>query len=191
MSEIHETVRALEARIAELERQAAPRVPLHRRRPRLSTRRVALLGLMMALLLPGIAFAGHQFIDVPNTNQFHDDIDWLADYGITTGYGDFTFRPGQTVTRQATAAFLHRLSNEFEVIRSYDLNPTLATEFSHSASCPGDKRAIGGGGYADANILMTKSYPLGGSWVVFWRTDNGTTVDPSELTVWVLCAPRS
>ena len=48
------------------------------------------------------------FTDVPTTHPFFTEIEWLADTGITTGYDDNTFRPGTTVTRQATAAFFHR-----------------------------------------------------------------------------------
>ena len=49
------------------------------------------------------------FPDVPASHPFCGEIDWLRDEGITTGYGDGTFRPASDVSRQATAAFLHRL----------------------------------------------------------------------------------
>lgn len=49
-----------------------------------------------------------QFSDVPKGHPFFDEIEWLATTGITTGYDDGTFRPGQQVTRQATAAFFYR-----------------------------------------------------------------------------------
>lgn len=48
------------------------------------------------------------FDDVPLTHPFGEDIVWLVDNGITTGFPDGTFRPGAVVTRQATAAFLYR-----------------------------------------------------------------------------------
>ena len=48
------------------------------------------------------------FRDVPGTSAFHDAIRWAAAEGITTGYGDGTFRPASPVSRQAMAAFLHR-----------------------------------------------------------------------------------
>jgi hypothetical protein len=57
------------------------------------------------------AYASHTFTDVPDTNPFHDEIDWLTQKGITTGFGDGTYRPGNPVTRQAMAAFLNRLDN--------------------------------------------------------------------------------
>jgi acetyl esterase/lipase len=51
------------------------------------------------------------YLDVPASSPFHDDIAWLADAGITTGYPGPTFRPTQVVTRQAMAAFMHRLAD--------------------------------------------------------------------------------
>ncbi|GAA1751966.1 hypothetical protein GCM10009710_34700 [Aeromicrobium alkaliterrae] len=44
------------------------------------------------------------------TNTFSKHIAWLADRGITTGYADNTFRPGQPVLREQMAAFLYRLA---------------------------------------------------------------------------------
>lgn len=58
------------------------------------------------------ACAGTEFSDVAADHPFCREIAWLADTGITTGYADGTFRPGVVVTRQATAAFLHRLLGE-------------------------------------------------------------------------------
>lgn len=51
------------------------------------------------------------FKDVPPSNQFYADINWLAEVGITSGFADGTFRPLQTVDRQTMSAFLYRLMN--------------------------------------------------------------------------------
>jgi CSLREA domain-containing protein len=48
------------------------------------------------------------FDDVPSTNPFVEEITWLADHGIATGYEDGTFRPTLPVSRQAMAGFLQR-----------------------------------------------------------------------------------
>lgn len=53
---------------------------------------------------------GQRFIDVPPGRPFFDEIGWLEREGITTGFPDLTFRPSQSVTRQATVAFLHRMA---------------------------------------------------------------------------------
>ena len=48
------------------------------------------------------------FTDVDDTNPFCDDITWLIDRGVTTGFEDGTFRPLVGTTRQGMAAFLYR-----------------------------------------------------------------------------------
>jgi predicted outer membrane repeat protein len=50
------------------------------------------------------------FDDVPLAHTFYEEIEWMADSGVSTGFGDGTFRPGQAVTRQAMAAFLLKLA---------------------------------------------------------------------------------
>jgi hypothetical protein len=50
------------------------------------------------------------FTDVPATHLFYEDVEWAAHEGIAAGFGDGTYRPGRPVTRQAMAAFLHRLA---------------------------------------------------------------------------------
>ena len=52
------------------------------------------------------------FPDVPAGHPFHEDVRWLLERGITTGYADGTFQPVAPVSRQAMAAFLYRMSHE-------------------------------------------------------------------------------
>jgi hypothetical protein len=56
--------------------------------------------------------AERTFPDVPSSNPFFVDIEWMAWAGITTGNADGTFKPGASVSRQAMAAFLHRFAPE-------------------------------------------------------------------------------
>jgi hypothetical protein len=49
------------------------------------------------------------FRDVATNHAFYQAIEWMADTGISEGYPDQTFRPTAHVSRQAMAAFLHRL----------------------------------------------------------------------------------
>jgi hypothetical protein len=49
------------------------------------------------------------FSDVSTSHPFFDEVEWMADTEITTGYADGTFRPGATVSRQAMSAFMYRL----------------------------------------------------------------------------------
>jgi secreted trypsin-like serine protease len=54
--------------------------------------------------------SGNQFPDVPASNMFVEDIAWMANEGITTGFvSDCGFHPSSSVTRQSMAAFLFRL----------------------------------------------------------------------------------
>jgi hypothetical protein len=56
------------------------------------------------------------FADVPATHPFFDDIQWMAEEGISTGTpqpgGKPLFEPGANVSRQAMAAFLHRYAGD-------------------------------------------------------------------------------
>ena len=48
------------------------------------------------------------FTDIKAGDQFYKEIAWLANSGITTGYGDGTFRPVEAIHRDAMAAFVYR-----------------------------------------------------------------------------------
>ncbi|HUR20695.1 MAG TPA: S-layer homology domain-containing protein [Vicinamibacterales bacterium] len=82
------------------------RVTIEFRRPR--RRSLILLFGLVLLGVPAAAWANHAFPDVPTGNPFHNDIDAIADAGITGGFGDGGYHPGEPVTRQAMAAFMHR-----------------------------------------------------------------------------------
>jgi hypothetical protein len=77
----------------------------------------ALVGALVALVALGVplAWASHQFNDVPDSNPFHGDIAAVRGAGITSGKqcegdppGMTTFCPGENITREAMAAFVHR-----------------------------------------------------------------------------------
>lgn len=56
------------------------------------------------------------FRDVDTDNQFYKEITWLASTGVTTGWvdpdGTKTYRPLQSVNRDAMAAFMYRLAGK-------------------------------------------------------------------------------
>jgi hypothetical protein len=62
----------------------------------------------------GADFAGTEqsFTDVSPAHPFYDEIEWMAETGLSTGYDDETFRPSNAVNRQQAAAFLHRIAGE-------------------------------------------------------------------------------
>jgi hypothetical protein len=53
-----------------------------------------------------------QFSDVPPEHPFYDAIQWLADAGITEGFGDGTFQPASPIARDAVSAWLWRYAGE-------------------------------------------------------------------------------
>jgi hypothetical protein len=64
----------------------------------------------LAVAVP-VAWASDLFGDVPNSNPFHDDIGAIARSGVTKGCTATTppnYCPGDNVTREAMAAFMHR-----------------------------------------------------------------------------------
>ena len=54
----------------------------------------------------------NEFSDVPVGHDFHDEISWGVQQGLTQGYPDGTFRPTVQVSRQAIAAFLYRYAED-------------------------------------------------------------------------------
>lgn len=52
------------------------------------------------------------FTDVPTTHPFYKEIVWMARVGISKGFWDGTYRPGEPINRDAMAAFLYRFAGE-------------------------------------------------------------------------------
>ena len=53
----------------------------------------------------------HDFPDVSSTNYYHDAVSWMAEHGITDGWGNTgRYEPDRAVTRAQASAFLHRLA---------------------------------------------------------------------------------
>ncbi len=55
-----------------------------------------------------------EFGDEQPGDAFYKEIAWIKSVHVSTGYQDGTYRPGDEVSREAMAAFLHRLENFFE-----------------------------------------------------------------------------
>jgi hypothetical protein len=78
------------------------------RRPR----RVGLLAALvvgLAITFPLGVLAAISFSDVPPSNPFYNDIQAVAEKGVTTGCGGGKFCPKDFVTREQMAAFMNRL----------------------------------------------------------------------------------
>ena len=50
------------------------------------------------------------FPDVPESDVFHDDVEWLVSQGLTTGDSDGLYHPESVTTRAQMAVFLNRLA---------------------------------------------------------------------------------
>ena len=70
------------------------------------------------------------FRDVNNMTPHREDIVWLADNGISTGWlmpdGTYEFRGMDTVKRQDMAAFLRRLAAKYGIAGAKDFKPVAA-----------------------------------------------------------------
>lgn len=75
---------------------------------------IAVVSTAILLAVGSVAVASHNFTDVDEGNIFHDDIAWMAENGITYGYGDGTYGPKDFMTREQMAAFMHRLYNRIQ-----------------------------------------------------------------------------
>lgn len=61
---------------------------------------------------PSKVCATPNFTDISSTTTFYAATTWLRCEGISAGYADGTFRPGQQITRGEVAALLFRYSGE-------------------------------------------------------------------------------
>jgi hypothetical protein len=61
---------------------------------------------------PAGPFPDPGFPDVSPSHPFFLAITWMADEGITEGFDDGTFKPGQNVSRQAMSAFMFRFGTQ-------------------------------------------------------------------------------
>src|SRR5690554_5823642 len=76
----------------------------------------ATLAMLLSTFVSATASAAtDEFTDVPADHKFRTEITWLADQQITTGYANGTFKPQDSVSREAFAAFLYRLAGKPKV----------------------------------------------------------------------------
>ena len=106
------------------------------------------------------------FTDVDWYDKFYDEIDWLAQEGITTGfdtgYGCREFRPKDPITREAMAAFLYRYeTGNGTPLYSTSCNPP-APPVATQPSMPADKDCADFATHAQAQAWYLKYYPYYG-----------------------------
>jgi len=96
----------------------------------------ALAGMVGAVVATPIAvYASHRFTDVPGSNTFHADIEWLKDNGITFGCNppaNTKYCPDDFVTRGQMAAFMKRLAENKVVDAATAVNADTATNATNA-----------------------------------------------------------
>jgi hypothetical protein len=94
----------------------------------------------------GVAFANHNFPDVPTSGPFHAAVDNFVNAGCATGFPDNTYRPQDPVNRQQMARFVNSCGGRiaFDEVNSAGLATFPAT--SELASVQMDAGALGNGG---------------------------------------------
>lgn len=166
-------------------------------------RSVMLAAMVSALILAPLAvYAAHSFEDVPASNTFHADIEWLKEAGVTKGCNppaNDEFCPDDFVTRGQMSAFMHRLA-DLQVVDAGALdgqdpaayqNPSAhAIEggpVSNSAPVPLAELSIDtpgpGGLIIDTTIIAGTSAAGQPAPLIFWtQVDNATcSFDESAL----------
>lgn len=119
---------------------------LHRIHPR---RGILITGAFVGLLaFPIGVIASHQFTDVPDAYQFHNDIDAVKDAGVTSGCLDGTkYCPEDFVTRGQMAAFMNRLgalaADKTPVVNAKTSLSSNSTD-GWSIGCPANTDLAGG-----------------------------------------------
>lgn len=90
-------------------------------RPHEQTQRAASIAFLYRLHgAPDVALPeASPFKDVDPSNPFYKEIVWAYNVGITTGYPDGTFRPWDSVSREALAAFMYRSAGSPAVNQEY------------------------------------------------------------------------
>lgn len=74
------------------------------------------------------------FSDVPTTHPFYKEIAWLKATGITTGWEDGTFRPEDSINREAMAAFFYRAAGSPEVQQEATFTDVSGNPFAKEIS---------------------------------------------------------
>lgn len=74
------------------------------------------------------------FSDVPTTHPFYKEIAWLKATGITTGWEDGTFRPEESINREAMAAFFYRAAGSPEVRQKATFTDVSGNPFAKEIS---------------------------------------------------------
>lgn len=70
--------------------------------------------------LPSAPSKSRVFKDVPRSHIFYKEIQWMRDNGFANGWGDNTYRPNESIKRDAVMVFFYRMAGSPEVDMRFD-----------------------------------------------------------------------
>jgi len=163
-------------------------------------RRLTVVGaaVVVAMAIPFAAQAvTPTFSDVGVSHPFFDEIEWMADTNISTGYDDGTYRPSEPVTRQAMSAFMQRvydLQDDMSWITIANLSSTSSSTWSDlsgsvtvnvpdgvyaniAATFTGESACYGGSPYCRVRLMVSED---GGPYVEMYGGDSGFAFDSTS-----------
>ena len=127
--------------------------PALSRRPR--TRRLAIAGALLALMIPATVLANHIFTDVPTTMSGHAAIEAVYDARITGGCTATTYCPTAPVTREQMAIFLQRALPRIAGAQDIDPLQLTATEVEQNRVTLKVGGVSGGTQFIKADVSFT------------------------------------
>lgn len=83
---------------------------------------------------PSVSGTQTGFRDIAPSHPFAHAIMWMREAGISTGYTDDTYRPEDTISREALAVFLYRLVQTHAFQAAYPQSPYTQGTKNHYAS---------------------------------------------------------
>jgi len=159
---------------------------VNRLRARFAKRRLAVVAAAaaVAIIVPAaLTSASDTFTDVSSSNQFHDDINALANAGITGGCGGGKFCPTSSVTRGQMAAFMNRLGSldggTLPSVDAFMHNSVIYLDDEHTA-------ALAGGAPTECETITFSTdpsieFPIPfGAYIVQHQLFDSTATDATE-----------
>lgn len=77
---------------------------------------LVLAGAALLAQFIGPSSANHEFPDVATGSPFHDEVSWLVEEGIATGFPNGNFNPKDPVNRQQAAFWLSNFDDRLPVV---------------------------------------------------------------------------
>jgi hypothetical protein len=132
-----------------------------------------------------------QFSDVPAGSAFVDDVDWLTDHDIASGFPDGTFRPTAPINRQQASRWFRNYNAGLHLVTA-SVNPDPATTFTAMVDCPDGERALMGSGAVSDGLDLTLADSYANEtyqWLVRYDAPGNAMVDPTQVQATALCGP--